>query len=224
MFRYIFEMDGVEVFDFDVSKQDPVEEQKLPAWLKLEFEQCAICPLKSENQTFCPAAIDVYKIIDAFNPHRSFDKVKVKVISPEREYYKECDIQTGLNSLLGLVMASSGCPVVSRLKPMAKFHLPFSTMEESLVRTLSFYLLEQLIISKKNGIEPDWSLESLVLLYEDLKSVNEAFLRRIKACDNQNDANLNAIIRFFTLSTLIPISISDLIESVGDIFPPKLTI
>ena len=220
MLQYIFKIDDGETFDFNVSEEDGKlsdSSEHFPAWLQLEHQQCSICPLTSKDTAYCPTAIAVYKIILTFSPHKSYDLVEVTVISPEREYYKKCDIQTGLNSLLGLVMANSACPILSKLKPMARYHLPFSNIKESLIRTLSFYLIEQLLVLKDQG-KPDWQLEGLNNFYDDLKIINEAFLERVKGCASQNDANLNAIIRFFTLSTLIPITMEDFLEEVGHLY------
>ena len=104
---------------------------------------------------------------------------------------KRTDAQTGLRALFGLVMATSGCPILARLKGLARTHLPFSTMEETIFRTVGAYLIQQFLIHKKGG-EPDWELKGLNLLYEQLQEVNRCFKARIDAASEQ-DANMNAL-------------------------------
>ena len=104
---------------------------------------------------------------------------------------KRTDAQTGLRALFGLVMATSGCPILSRLRGLARTHLPFSTMEETIFRTVGAYLIQQFLI-QKNGGEPDWELKGLYLLYEQLQEVNRCFKARIDAASEQ-DANMNAL-------------------------------
>lgn len=52
-------------------------------------------------------------------------------------------MQIGLYSLLGLVMATSGCPHLDFLRPLALHPLPFSSIHETVFRVSSSYLTEQ---------------------------------------------------------------------------------
>src|SRR5690606_40128032 len=51
--------------------------------------------------------------------------------------------QQALASLMGLVMASSGFPKTAVFRPMARFHLPFSSESETAYRVAAMYLVAQ---------------------------------------------------------------------------------
>ena len=210
-----------EVLKFDIATMKKKASKVLPDWTRLDHKQCPNCPLSIEETTYCPAALDVVDIISTFKHYKSFQQVKVRVIGREREYFKKCDLQTAVNSLLGLVMANSECPYLSMFKVMSKYHLPFSSIEESTQRTLSFYLFEQFVIATKNG-QPDWSLQALLERYEALKVVNTYFVKRINDYEDHNDAHINSVVRFFTLSSLIEVSMDKILNEV-DYTPIKVS-
>ncbi len=62
-----------------------------------------------------------------------------------RQIAKEASLVHGIASLLGLRMATSGCPVLAKLRPMAAFHIPFATDEETLYRAVATYFIAQLL-------------------------------------------------------------------------------
>ncbi|MBT7408140.1 MAG: hypothetical protein HN826_00415 [Methylococcales bacterium] len=214
MFKYIFEFSDKESKEFtvhvDKNEQPEDEPTSLPDWTVLSYKQCSNCPLTESEH--CPVAKDIYKIVHTFSDVTSFEKVDVRVIGAAREYRKKCDAQTGLNSLLGLVMASSNCPILSRLKPMARFHLPFCSSDEVLIRTLSFYLMKQLF-NYKEGDDCDMELHGLIKSYDELIVLNTCFAERIRNSVTQ-DANLNAITNFFAVSVLVPFSLKDCLANV----------
>ncbi len=53
------------------------------------------------------------------------------------------DDPAGLSPLIGIVMTTSGCPVMEHRNPMERFHLPFATLEETIFGMVSMYLLVQ---------------------------------------------------------------------------------
>ena len=109
-----------------------------PAWTELSFQKCPTCPL-AENACFsCPAAVDVTAIVSDFASLLSYDQAHVTVTAGDREIRRHCDVQIGLKSILGVVMATSGCPVLSKFRGMANFHLPFASLEETVVRTVRY--------------------------------------------------------------------------------------
>lgn len=209
IFRYIFTLDNGEKLDFtiDANRGLPDERELHADWTLLSYQQCPNCPLKPSEHRHCPVAIDIESIAGIFGSIKSFDRVNVRVISPNREYSKETDAQTGLNAMLGLVMSTSRCPILSELRPMALNHLPFSTLEETLVRTAGMYLLREYLRAKK-GEEPDYELKNLEALYKQLGMVNRALKWRVDGSGGK-DANINAINAFFSLSALVEMSIQD---------------
>ena len=126
------------------------------------------------------------------------------------------DMNTGVRSLFGLYMALSGCPVTSRMRPMAVTHLPFASMEETLGRAVRYYLLKQYYVMKSGGA-PDWELKGLLSLYEELDTVNSAFIKRVRRA-SERDSNLNAICGFSTFSKLYNLAFDDLMDEEKNVF------
>ncbi|HLE01543.1 MAG TPA: hypothetical protein VJB59_14865 [Bdellovibrionota bacterium] len=188
-----------------------------PAWTNLERCRCDVCPLTSEASPLCPAAANMAELVDHFKNDCSTDPVLVRVITPERTYLKETEVQYGLLSILGIILATSGCPVMNFLKPMARFHLPFSTHTETIVRSISIYLLRQ-YFRKRAGGEPDILLEELERKYAQIQRVNEGLLSRIRSVVSQGDADKNAILILHAFSQLLSNEISEKLESLEYLF------
>src|ERR1700752_750036 len=90
---------------------------RFPDWTRLEFHKCTHCPLAPERQPHCPVAVSIAGVVVAFSRKISHEVVTVTVKSPERTYEKRLSLQQGLCSLLGLLMATSGCPHMDFLRP-----------------------------------------------------------------------------------------------------------
>jgi len=221
--EYNFTLDNGTSHKFEVAVNRVFDHQTDRAahspWAKLEYNQCHNCPLNTAEFRHCPVALDVEEIALRFADIISYESVQVEVITPERTYLKRCDVQTALRSLLGLVMATSACPILSRLKNLAAYHLPFSTLDETLFRTTGAYLLKQYFIYKEGG-KPDLELAGLNRLYQELLTVNRCFKQRIDAACSK-DANLNALGSLFALSMAISFSLDDKLKELErKISPP----
>lgn len=116
---------------------------------RLEYMQCKSCPPNKTDHPYCPTATDIEMIVEDFRDN-SHEKCLVKCVTPERTYQKQTSLMEGFTFLLGLVMATIRCPVMFPYRPMAGFHLPFSTVEETPVRATSMYLLRQYFGNKNN--------------------------------------------------------------------------
>ncbi len=221
--RYLFDLESGElVFEINTGETEPPSPQRnpeLPEWTLLQHHQCPCCPLKSEQYAHCPAAARIYPDLETFQNSTSIEKVRLTVETARRTYSQACDLQTGLNSMLGLRMATSGCPLLGKLRTMATFHVPFSSSNETLYRTVSAYLTQQFFIYKENGT-PDWDLAGLKNFYEDLEQLNQAFSLRIRSID-RNDAVSNAIIIFFSASVIVADSIEEGLVKFKDYFTGK---
>jgi hypothetical protein len=163
----------------------------LPDWTRLEHCQCANCPLRSADSPHCPAATGLAELITAFRDCLSTEPAEITVAVDAREYRKRASVQYGVSALMGLIMAASGCPIMDKLRPMVHVHLPFATIEETMFRAASMYLLAQ-FFRKQSGLEPDWDMSHLVEIFEDVGEVNQAFSRRLVSI-NPKDASLNAL-------------------------------
>jgi hypothetical protein len=163
-----------------------------PEWTKLNCFKCPNCVLDERQYEFCPIAVNMADVINYFSNFISYELVEVIVIAPERKYTKRVSLQHGVSSLIGIYMVTSGCPVMEKLKPMVRFHLPFASIEETKYRAISMYLLAQYFLHQHGG-QPDWDLKKLAETYENVSLVNESFCKRLRTIKGK-DANLNALI------------------------------
>lgn len=179
----------------------PVSLEKLPLWTFLEHKQCPNCPLDPNLHPHCPIAVNILTLAESFSDFVSYERAKVYVETDSRTYVKETDLQTVLSSILGIYMVTSGCPIMDKLRPMVRFHLPFASYDETQYRAISMYLTAQYLRYKK-GKQPDWDLTGFISMYEEIGMVNRAFagrLRQISPCD----ANTNALVILDSFASLI---------------------
>lgn len=212
-FRYTFRFpEGEErvveaTLDFATLGLRSMTRGELPEWTALAFEVCPNCPLPRTPGARCPAAVAVLPAVEAFSDVKSYQGVTVTVEAPGRTYVKETTAQAGISALLGLLMATSGCPVLERLRPMVETHLPFVTPEESSFRMIASYLVGQLIRAR-HGLEPDWDLSGLPRFFQELQVVNTAFCRRLNTL-RAEDASVNAVVILNTLGNMVGFSLAE---------------
>jgi hypothetical protein len=187
-----------------------------PGWAALDNEQCECCPLTLDDTPHCPIAINMAELVEEFKSSFSYDTCLVYCKTPERIYQKKTSVQEGLFSIMGIIMATSNCPVMNLFKPMARFHLPFSTIQETMVRSASMYLLRQYFVHKQ-GKSPDLDMKKLDEHYENVQKVNKGILARIGSVA-QKDADKNAIIILNSLAQLFNVEIDDNLTSVYYLF------
>ena len=220
--EYQIKLDEEHVLNYRVDPKrihDSALLSDAPDWTRLSYNQCTNCPLKGSDQTHCPAALDLYQVVEDFRSLPAFKKVQVWVRSPEREYTKLAGLEEGLRSLVGLIMATSACPVTSELKPMAQHHLPFASAKEFALRSVSTYLLKQYFKSREGQV-PDWELKGLVKQFQALQLVNQAFWQRIHdTCEG--DSALKAFLTFFSMSTSMTHSLEAQLQSIRDQVMPS---
>src|SRR5260221_10410014 len=124
--------------DFRLSNAAPAAP---PFWTALTFNQCANCPLNAADHPHCPAALQMASAIELLKTLVSFDTIGVTVTQAERTVYSKTTAQLAMSSVLGLIMATAGCPWADRFRPMARFHLPFANEAETVYRSISMFLL-----------------------------------------------------------------------------------
>jgi hypothetical protein len=218
---YDFQFEDGRTFHFEIPLQGWVEtpanrDAVHPEWTRLENDKCPNCPLSSTTHRYCPAAVDIHEAAKNFSAIASYQNAKVTVLVGTRTYSSTCDMNTGLRSLFGLYMALSGCPVTSRMRPMALRHQPFSSMQETLGRAVRSYLQKQYYIMKAGGI-PDWELKGLLSLYDELDTVNSTFIKRLRRA-SERDSNLNAICGFATFARAYTFAFDELMEEEKRVF------
>jgi hypothetical protein len=177
-----------------------------PAWTALENNKCSHCPLNSKDSPQCPVALNLSELVHAFQDDISHTEAVVRVTSQERTYMKQVPLQEGILSIFGLVMATSSCPYMKFLRPLARYHLPFANADETIVRSVSMYLLGQYFVAKKGG-EPDLKLTKLEDNYKNTQIVNVGILSRIRNL-NKGDADSNALTILHNFSQLLTMAIS----------------
>ena len=187
--------------------EQALDEQACRAdWVRLEANQCPNCPLSPAEHATCPVAMHVAPLLTQFADATSFEAVEVSVVTEQRTYSAQTSLQQGVSSMLGVVMATSGCPILDPMRPMARFHLPFASYEETAYRALSMYLVAQ-HIRAQNGDAADWALDGLVAMYDNIQQVNAAFAQRLKRFIT-NDANANALVILDCFAAMASIDLS----------------
>jgi hypothetical protein len=187
-----------------------------PFWADLEFNRCTVCTIEPAEVQHCPIAVNLAPVVEAFKDFFSYETVQVVVTTRERTYSKSATIHEGLSALIGIIMVTGGCPIMERLKPMVRFHLPFASLEESTYRMLSMYLMAQLYHHRK-GLPTDWDLQELDAIYLDVGEVNESFAKRLLAAAKK-DANVNAMVNLDCQAKMVPFSVEELLKEMEGYF------
>lgn len=209
---YVLTIEGVEhSFDVQIERAPSLKRGALPVWTALEHERCSNCPLPLGDDAACPPAADLAPVVDRFSKLSSIARADVRVVTPEREVRKETDAQTALSALMGVIMATSGCPILRRLKPLATMHLPFATAAETIHRTLGVHLVRALIDGKPAD------LEELRRLYDDIDTLNFAFMTRLRTAA-EKDASLNALVVLQAGGALVSVSLEDGMRRVRSMY------
>jgi hypothetical protein len=186
-----------------------------PAWTELAVHKCEGCPLGT-GVKHCPAAVHLAGVIDGFTDLVSYDQVRVTVDSEERSVMATLSAQQALASLMGLILASSGCPRTAVFRPMARFHLPFSSEAETAYRVASMYLVAQQF-KARNGEPAVFTLEHLESVYRGVHAVNRGMAQRLRTASRQ-DAIVNAIVLLDVYSSLVPSAIHEILDEVKPAF------
>lgn len=190
------------------------DEGEYPDWTQLEYSQCLTCPLTSEDYIYCPLAVNLVPIIYWCKDLISYDKVEVTIISAEREVRANTSLQRAISSLLGLIMSSSDCPKMKFLRPLARFHLPMATHEETIFRAVSATFLKEYFSGTEKDIEP---LNELKQQYKELQDLNRFIAERIRSAI-KHDAAVNAIVLLDVLSKQVSFSIDDSLQQIRYLF------
>ncbi len=182
-----------------------------PAWTELTYHRCENCSL-AEDVIHCPIALNLSGIAGEFKDFFSHQSVYVEVTTAARTYAKATTIEEGLSALVGIIMTTSGCPVMEPLKPMVRFHLPFATLEETYFRMISTWLMAQFFLLRK-GETPDFSLAGIEKLYANVMEVNRCIADRLRN-NADKDANLNALVSLDYFAAMAPLVIEDVLKQL----------
>ena len=187
-----------------------------PVWAELNYNKCSICTLDAGLNQYCPIALNLVKLNEAFKESYSYEDVSVSVLTEERRYSKDTSLQEGLSALLGIIMVTSGCPAMEYLKPMVRFHLPFATLIETAFRMTSMYFMAQFFLALK-GRAFDLSLDGLKKIYTDVSQVNRDFSQRLNDAASK-DAHINALVNLDCFATIIPLQAEETLTEIESCF------
>lgn len=224
-YAYRFSNGATKSFDIILDEENLLlvteKRENNPMWALLDFNQCENCPLSTLTNSYCPIAANLVGIAETFKDSSSLDRVAVTVTVEERSYFKATTVQSGLSPLLGIIMTTSGCPVMEPLKPMVRYHLPFASLEETVFRMVSMYLVGQ-FLRNQEGKTAEWKLEGLARIYTEVGKVNKDFTRRMRAAA-RSDANVNALVNLDVFATMVPRVAEDMLKQIKPYFAAHLT-
>ncbi|RMD51409.1 MAG: hypothetical protein D6830_00420, partial [Ignavibacteria bacterium] len=209
IYKFNFRDGRKQTFEIDLDEQTLAPTKGFPKnppeWAKMSYFRCNNCTLDPETHQYCPLAAYLSEVIEFFNDTPSFEKAVIIVENNDRGTYKYTAVQAGVSSLMGIIMAVSGCPVVGKLKPLVRFHLPFASLDETEVRVLSMYILAQ-YFHFKDGEETDWSMEKLKNLYQEIAKVDRNIVEKLATIE-MKDTNRNAVIALSNYADFISIKL-----------------
>ncbi len=221
-FRYRFRFADANVLDYVVelaaeSLQSGAPDELPPSWAALDYHQCPNCPWDVAQVPHCPVAVRLAPLLPSFGRMRSYDPTDVEVTLPgDRILSARASLQQAASSLLGLLMATSGCPHTLFLKPMARFHLPLADETETLYRAAGTFLLA-MYFRHVGGRTAAFDFAELAERYGRLQVVNLALTQRLKAASKEDGA-INAVVLLDILAKSVPWSIEDNLDSLHGLF------
>ena len=224
--RYCFDLkrESLEIFDIEIDEQTLEVANRpitgLPDWTRLEVHQCSHCPFTPDSHPHCPVAVCLSMVIDKFASVVSHNQIHLEVVTDERTITQETTAQKGISSLVGLLIAASGCPHAAYFKPMARYHLPLASENETFFRATSMYLLAQYFLRREKNTG-ELSLEGLKQIYRNLHLLNTMIAERIRMATD-TDSSVNAVILLDMISNLVPLILDEQLEKIRHLFDAYL--
>ncbi len=210
----------VELDSYTLEYKPPAN-QEIPAWARSEDWPCEECDIENKSAGHCRVVRNIAVIVEQFRDVASFDKADMTVESDNRTYSRrQVPVQEALSSLLGLILTTSGCATLDLLRPIARMHLPFATVEETTLRAVSTYLLAQ-YFRRKHGLSTDWDLDGLLDIYSRIGAINLNVCQQLRTAVSQ-DASLNAVIVLDTFAQMLHGSIATELTQFERLFAPHL--
>ena len=206
--------------DVTLIRENLTPADKLPEWTRLGFHQCQNCPYQNNEVTHCPLAVSIEEVVRKFERILSYDRLFLEVTIDKMKVSQETSAQRAISSLLGLFIATCGCPRTDFLKPMARFHMPLADSDLTIFRSTSMYLLAQYFL-RKDGKIVDFDLEGLKRIYQHLDLVNDNIADRIRAA-SKNDSTVNAIVLLDLFAKTVPTVIEESLEDLKPLFSAYL--
>lgn len=207
-----------QVDEAATTAQPPGSSEGMPAWLNLDTHRCPHCPLPRSHCTACPAMEAIAPTIRSFDRRASTDTCDLTVEQNGVTHQAHAPLQHAVRALIGLQLALSACPTLCKLRPMARFHVPLSGVDETVFRVFGMYMLQQYLLQAR-GETPDWSLGNLQALYRDIHTVNNRLAARIRAASHA-DATVNGVVILDALAHTVEHNIHTRLERLAPWFTP----
>jgi hypothetical protein len=106
------------------------------------------------------------------------------------------------------------------LKPMVRYHLPFASLDETVFRMMSMFLMAQFLRSR-TGKKSEWTLDGLSRIYEEVKKLNKDFGFRMRAAA-KSDANIHALVKLNVFAVMMPIEAEKMLKEITPSFSSYL--
>ncbi len=191
-----------------------------PDWAALDNHKCSHCPLSSAKHAYCPAALNLSKLVDECNDMDVLDTVKLVVKTADRAVVVSATVQKALGSFIGLLMASSDCPQSAFFRPLARFHLPLATEAETIYRAITSYAMAQ-FVRRQEGKDGEVSLDGLFEIYADLEIVNTALSKRLKTA-GKDGAVAKSLMEWDVFSGMFPMRVEEVMNKMRPLFSAYL--
>ncbi len=209
--RYIFKFDGGEQLDIPLQfEDDAFDLVKKGAYNKepyhSEYPKCPHCPYVDDQDYECPLINPLLYFIRVFDKYFSYDNVFVTVEFKDRTVTSATSIQKGFSSLMGLIIPTCGCPHTMYLRPMARFHLPFSNTIETMYRRFSMFCASEFLTCKEGGtIQVE--LNKLNELNNNIHNINHNICDYLRdTCKKDSFVNAVTILDMFLVSMEVTIN------------------
>lgn len=206
-------------FDAETMKYLLSSDAPTPPWASLQNHQCTHCQLSKAQHQYCPIALGLYHATSIFAEEKSYRESHVMVVTDQRNYLKKVPLQEGLFGLFGLIMSTSGCPHFNFLRSMARFHLPFSSAEETITRSLSMYLLKKYFESIDQSNNMSFSMKEFDTYYHNVIMVNQGITERVRLI-TKGDASKNAILCLDNFATLLSMDLREGFANIRTFLDP----
>jgi hypothetical protein len=225
--KYIFKFSDGRREDIDL-RLDPhtldVVNRSLenpPEWVGIDYCRCPHCPCDAVDIPYCPVAMSLVDVVKRFGNVVSYEPIDLEVVSGGRIISQHITAQKGISSLLGLLISTSGCPCTDFFKPMARFHLPLTSEDETMFRASGMYLLAQ-YFRKKEGGKEDLELRGLARIYDNMHLLNVSVARRLRHATKE-DSSINAMTVLDVFTHTFQYVIEDELADLRRLFLPYFT-
>lgn len=187
-----------------------------PSWTALEFHRCNNCPLQPDKNPYCPAALHLARLVDDVNAFDPAEPIMLEVVTADRTFRQSTTVQRALGSLIGLLISVSGCPQAAVFRPIARFHLPLASEEETIFRAMAACLLGQMFRDRA-GLPVRWTPAVLAEIYSNLEIVNTRLAERLRA-GGQPDAIVRPLREWDAFSGIFPLRIEEVLGRIEPLF------